>query len=187
MVFKKGKNMKKTIKKISLALIICSLLVSMSACGDDATSSSETSDVSEQVSVAPITAEEFKSAILEKVAFEGDMIDCTKLTDYPLDTHGIPTDAYSSYVYVEVSDTTNSYETVIVFSATSADNASLIKEKLDLYINNLKAQFENYNATIIEMVNKSVVKADGNKVYLIISPNVSGIEEVIKGNLKAFN
>ena len=39
---------------------------------------------------------------------------------------------------------------------------------------------------IIEMVNKSVVKADGNKVYLIISPNVSGIEDVIKGKLKGF-
>jgi hypothetical protein len=180
--------MKKIIKKISLALVVCALLVSMTACGNEAGSdASEASEVSEQTSVALITAEEFRGKILEKVAFEGDMIDCTKLTDYPLDTHGIKGDTYTSHVYLEVSDTTNSYETVIVFSATSADNAKLIKEKLDSYISNLKAQFENYNATIIDMVNKSVVKADGNKAYLVISPNVREIEEVIKNNLKAFN
>lgn len=184
--------MKKLIKKTALTLIISSLLISMTACGEETTSSksdsSATSEaVSEAVSVSPITAEEFKNKILENVSFEGDMVDCTRLADYPLDTHGIPTDAYSSYVYLEVSDTTDSYETVIVFSATSADNTKLIKEKLDGYISNLKAQFENYNATIIGMVNKAVVKAEGEKVYLIISPNVSEIEKVVKDNLSAFN
>ncbi len=177
--------MKKFMKKAALALIISALLVSMASCGEEASSTDASSIASEQ-SVTPITAEDFKSLILKNVAFEGDMIDCTKLTDYPLDTHGIPADAYSSYVYVEVSDTTNSYETVIIFNATSSENASLIKEKLDSYISSLKAQFENYNATIIDMVNKSVVKADGNKVYLVISPNVSQIENVIKANLDSF-
>ncbi len=189
--------MKKIIKNAALTLIISAIITSMVSCGGNSTDSKDnssskndnsvvidSSSVSEDVSVNPITAEEFKTKILEKVAFDGEMIDCTKLADYPLDTHGIPSDAYSSYVYLEVSDTTNSYETVIVFSAT---NPTLVKEKLDGYISSLKAQFENYNATIIDMVNKSVVKADGNKVYLIISPNVSEIEKVVVDNLKAFN
>ncbi len=177
-------------KKIALALIISALVVSMASCGEEQSSAGETESslASMEISApSPITAEEFKTKILEKVAFDGDMIDCTKLTDYPLDTHGIATDTYSSYVYLEVSDTTNSYETIIVFDATSADNAVAIKEKLDGYINNLKAQFENYNATIIDMVNKSVVKTEGDKTYLIISPNVSEIENVVKANLAAFN
>lgn len=172
--------MKKNImKKLSTALIVGSLLLTFSAC--------DNADTSEQVSVAPITAEDFKNKILEKVDFEGDMIDCTKLTDYPLDTHGINADTYSSYVYLEVSDTTSSYETIIVFSATSKENANMIKEKLDSHISGLKAQFENYNATINEMVSKAVVKVDGTKAYLIISPNVSEIESVVKANLSAFN
>jgi hypothetical protein len=180
--------MKKIMKKAALALMISALLVSMTACGDDSASSKEgVSEAVSEPSVTPITAEDFKSLLLTKVAFEGDMIDCTKLTDYPLDTHGIKAELYSSYVYLEVSDTTDSYETIIVFNGTSADNATLIKEKLDSYISSLKAQFENYNATIIEMVNKSVVKADGNKVYLVISPNVEEIEKTIKANLKSFN
>ena len=174
-------------KKIATALIISSLIVSMTACGETETSKEVSKEESEAVSVAPITAEEFKTKILEKVSFDGDMIDCTKLTDYPLDTHGIAADTYSSYVYLEVSDTTNSYETVIVFAATSKDNANLIKEKLDNYISSLKAQFGNYNATINDMVSKAVVKAEGDKVYLIISPDVSGLEKVVKENLKAFN
>lgn len=178
-------------KKFALALIISALVVSLASCGEEqssAASETESSLASMEISApSSITAEEFKTKILEKVAFDGDMIDCTKLTDYPLDTHGIKGDTYSSYVYLEVSDTTNSYETVIVFSATSNDNAKVIKEKLDNYISNLKAQFENYNATIVDMVNKSVVKADGDKVYLIISPNVSEIENVVKANLGAFN
>ncbi len=186
-------HMKKTMKKVALALIISSLLASMASCGEDSSSSSgskdnsiviDSSSVSEDVSANSITAEEFKNKILEKVAFDGGMTDCTKIPDYPLDTHGIPSEAYSSYVYVEVSDPTNSYETVIVFSAKDTD---LIKKKLDDYISGLKAQFENYNATIIEMVNKSVVKVNGNKVYLIISPNVNEIEKVVVDNLKAFN
>ncbi len=179
--------MKKIMKKAALALMISALLVSMTACGEETTSSgADVSQVMSEANVTPITAEDFKSLLLTKVAFEGDMIDCTKLTDYPLDTHGIKAEAYSSYVYLEVSDTTNSYETIIVFNATSADNATLIKEKLDSYISSLKAQFENYNATIIDMVNKSVVKADGNKVYLVISPNVGEIETAIKANLSSF-
>lgn len=171
-------------KKIALALIILALTVSMTACGEEKISSEVSTEVSQ---VTQINAEQFKEKILEKIAFEGDMIDCTKLVDYPLDTFGIPTDSYSSYVYVEVSDTTESYETVGVFDATSKENATLIKEKLDSYINSLKAQFSNYNATINDMVSKSVIKADGDKVYLIISPNVSEIEAVVKANLSAFN
>lgn len=178
--------MKKLLKKTILALMIGAILVSMTACGDKDSSSGDSSVVSE-VNVTPITAEDFKNLLLPKVAFEGDMTDCTKLADYPMDAHGIKGELYSSYVYLEVSDTTNSYETIIIFNATSEDNGKTIKEKLDGYINGLKAQFSNYNATIVEMVNKSVVKAEGNKVYLIISPNVKDIEAAVKANLGSFN
>ena len=169
-------------KKIIITLLVCSMLVTLASCGDGS-KSGESSAVSEEANVTPITVEDLKGLIIEKKAFEGALIDCTSLADYALDTLGVASDLYSSHVFLEVEDTTNSYETICVFVATSDDNANAIKTKLDAYIASLKAQFGNYNQTIIDMVNKSVVKVDGNKAYLIISPNVAEIEKVITNNL----
>lgn len=171
------------------------MLLSMASCGGDDSSkaSEDVSNIASEVAseatseATSITKDEFSNKIKEKIAFEGEMIDYTKLENYPLDNFGIKADAYTQYVYLEVSDTTASYESVGVFAATSEENAALIKEKLDSHISSLKAQFTNYNATIIEMVNASVVKQEGNKVYLIISPNLAEVEAVVKANLTAFN
>lgn len=168
-------------KKIIIALLVCSMLATMTSCGDG----SKAGDSSIEENVTPITAEDLKGLIISKKAFEGALIDCTSIPDYALDNLGIASDLYSTQVFLEVEDTTNSYETICVFVATSDDNANTIKEKLDSYIASLKAQFSNYNQTIIDMVNKSVVKVDGNKAYLIISPNVAEIEKVITDNLDA--
>ncbi len=180
-------------KKIVLSLLIGALLASFTSCTNEGASSEATSDpasatVSEATSQATsITKDEFSAKIKEKVAFEGDMIDYANLEDYPLDMFGIASDTYNQYVYLEVSDTTNSYESIIVFAASSDANATVIEEKLNAYIDSLKAQFSNYNATIIEMVNNSVVKKEGAKVYLIISPNMSEVEAVVTENLPNFN
>jgi hypothetical protein len=75
--------MKKIIKNAALTLIISAIITSMVSCGGNSTDSKDnssskndnsvvidSSSVSEDVSVNPITAEEFKTKILEKVAFE---------------------------------------------------------------------------------------------------------------------
>ncbi len=172
-------------KKIALTLLAALMVVTMASCGGDDDSSVDATSVED--SQAPVTAEEFKEKLLEKKDYAGEMIDLTKIEGYVVEVFGLSDGWFTNYIYFEVDDTTNSYETIAVFAATSTENANSIKEKLDSHISNMKAQFGNYNATINDMVEKSVVKVEGDKVYMIISPKVSEIEKVVLDNIKGFN
>lgn len=99
------------------------------------------------------------------------------------DELGITEDLYTAGKFFIPSESAG-VETVAFFTASSAENASKIKDALDSYIARVKNVQEKYNADNFEVAKAAVAVKEGLNVYLVMSPSKDALVKIINDYLK---
>ena len=102
--------------------------------------------------------------------------------DWLMNYYGIDASMLSNYVFAEADEV--HADRVIILEVASEDNIPEIEEKLDAVLGQLSSpEMLSYLPDQADMIKAASVKKDGNVLYLVISPDASGIEKIITDSL----
>ncbi|MCR4814114.1 MAG: DUF4358 domain-containing protein [Lachnospiraceae bacterium] len=160
--------MKKKIATVMIGVLV--LAAGITACNgkekptaSDIPAVSETSEISGAAADVLSTADCYK-AIQEKIALpEMYLAD----DEYIMNYYGIDTAKLSDYTFASCTDPTRT-DTVILMELKDEADADEIEACLNLYLEQMEAEMENYNPAANELVKASSVRRNGNRIDLII-------------------
>lgn len=156
-----------------LVLAFVCALTAFSACGDKEDSGTDSS-----VSIERKTVTELKDVVAaEMVSASFAMTD-----DMVYDDSGIDPATFKEGFWLCDADMLSA-EVVAVYMANSESDAENIRTLLSNKLASLTSQYKNYNADNYAMAQKAVVGGNGLYAYMIISPNVSELNKLVKGAL----
>lgn len=95
------------------------------------------------------------------------------------DDAGVDPESYNAGFWL-IDANALSAEQVAVYQATDAAKGETIRTQLKNKLESLTAQYKSYNQDNYNMALKAVVGGSGEMAYLIISPNVTEVEAIVK-------
>ncbi len=179
-------------KKVLCSLLMSGVLVMAAGCGSSGDKTAATSDSAVEQETSSETSEETTeneeaalsaAEIYEKIKGQYTLPDMFEAdADWLMNYYGIDAGMLSDYVFAEADEV--HADRVIILSVADESNMSAIEEKL----NNVLAQLSSpemldYLPDQADMITSAEIKKKGNTLYLVISPDADGIEEIIESSL----
>ena len=153
-----------------IAIIVAVLsLLALTACGSNAGETNKEIDI-----------DSVKSKIISDLSIEGAMdVDAGRL----IDLYGIEEkDIEKSACYVTMDGVFP--DEIVMIKATDADAAKRIEEKLNKRLEEVKVQFESYDAENYALAQECKVIKEGNYVALFLSAKHADMEKIFQDAAK---
>ncbi|MDO5563648.1 MAG: DUF4358 domain-containing protein [Eubacteriales bacterium] len=126
-----------------------------------------------------ITLNEIYNKITKEVALDEAI---TMPDSYLQNNLGIPTNELKEYIY-SISDNPYSAETIIIINTSGYDKVEELKDTLNMVIENIKFEIENYNKEEYDYVYASKLKQKNDYLYAVLSRNEEEILKIIEDNI----
>ncbi len=142
-------------------------------------STEESTEAAEESAQSALTIaeiyEKIKSSYTLPDMFEAD-------ADWLMNYYGIDASMLSDYVFAEADEV--HADRVIILTVADENNMSEVEEKLNSVLEQLSSpEMLDYLPDQADMITSSEIKKNGNTLYLVISPDAEGIEEIIESSL----
>ena len=153
-------------EKVLSVLMVCALALCLfTACSGGTTEAKPVADIYKQI---------------EETVTLPELIDSD--SNYIKNYYALDTADFEEYVFKSSADMMKA-DTIILIKAKDTDTVKKVEEQLGLILEQLKKENENYNPSEYEIINKGQLASKGNYVYLVISPDVDAIVNVINQNI----
>lgn len=103
--------------------------------------------------------------------------------DFIMNYYGIDVNTLDEYVF-SMSEAAISAETVVILKAKDAGSTGVLKDSLQMVIDQKRSEMENYLPDQFQIVDKSSVQVKGNYVYLVISEQADAINRIIQADIQ---
>lgn len=103
--------------------------------------------------------------------------------DFIMNYYGIDVSTLDEYVF-SMSEAAISAETVVILKAKDAGSTGVLKDSLQMVIDQKRSEMENYLPDQFQIVDKSSVQVKGNYVYLVISEQADAINRIIQADIQ---
>jgi len=178
-----------------VAILICGVTLSMTACGSTAT---EETPVIEKEEITEEATEETTEEAVEEAPVETPAVSeianeisssvelvspMTMSDDFIFNYYGIDTSTLSEYSFV-TSEEATSAETVIIVKVADASQTDTIKGQLQAILDEKAGEMEDYLPEEYEIVKKASVTVKGDYVYLVISNSADAIQAILDKYIK---
>ncbi|WP_029322209.1 DUF4358 domain-containing protein [Butyrivibrio sp. AE3004] len=102
--------------------------------------------------------------------------------DWLMNYYGIDAGMLSGYVFAEADEV--HADRVIILNVADESNVAEVEGKLSAVLEQLSSpEMLDYLPDQADIITSASIKKDGNTLYLVISPDAEGIEEIIKKGL----
>ena len=138
-----------------------------------------TTEAGADVAATPLKATEIYDKI--KAAYTlPDMYEAD--ADWLMNYYGIDAGMLSDYVFAEADEV--HADRVIILNVAEESNVSAVEEKLNSVLEQLSSpEMLSYLPDQADIIKAASVKKQGNTLYLVISADAEGIEDIIKNGL----
>ncbi|WP_026511504.1 DUF4358 domain-containing protein [Butyrivibrio sp. LC3010] len=174
---------------ITLGLVLATMMIGASGCGGSsgqggnaqtaenasAESSADNAGVQKTALKPGEIYEKIKATYTLPEMYEAD-------ADWLMNYYGIDAGMLSDYVFAEADEV--HADRVIILNVADSGNVAEVKEKLEAVLGQLSSQeMLDYLPDQADIITSARIKQEGNTLYLVISPDAEGIEEIIKSGL----
>ncbi len=169
------KNYLKVIGVAALTAMLC-----ITGCGGKGTDASGAgTEAGQEVAATPLKASE----IYEKIKGAYTLPDMYEADDdWLMNYYGIDASMLSDYVFAEADEV--HADRVIILNVADEANVSTVEEKLGAVLEQLSSpEMLDYLPDQADIIKAASIKKQGNALYLVISSDADGIEEIIKNGL----
>lgn len=153
-------------KKVIVSLLVFALCAAMlTACGGSTTPAKSVADVYKEI---------------EKEVTLPSLIDSD--AGYIKNYYALDTTKFDEFIFKSSEDMMKA-DTIILIKAKDADTVKATQTQLQLILDQLKKENENYNPEEYEIIDNGKLAVKGNYVYLVISKDVDKIVSTIEKNI----
>ena len=100
--------------------------------------------------------------------------------DYIMNYYGIDTSKLEDYTFASCTDPTRT-DSVILMKLKDEADTDEIKDSLNLLLEQMGAEMENYNPAANELVKKASVRVNGNMIVLVICEDIDKALSITEG------
>lgn len=179
-----------------VAILICGVTLSITACGSTTTTTEEAPAI-EKEEIAETTEETTEEVVEETPAETPAISEIAKeisssvalvspmemSDDFIFNYYGIDTSTLAEYSFV-TSEEATSAETVIIVKVADASSTDTIKGQLQAILDEKASEMEDYLPEEYEIVKKASVTVKGDYVYLVISDSADAIQAILDNYIK---
>ena len=170
----------KKIKLIILTAALATMMLGVSGCGDNSQQSSPAAD---ETTTAPAADPLSASEIYQKISSSYELPDMYEAdADWLLNYYGINADMLKDYVFAEADEV--HADRIIILTVADEKDMPAVEEKLEAVLGQMNSpEMLSYLPDQADTIKAASIKKQGNTLYLVISPDAKGIEEIIQKGL----
>ncbi len=166
-------------KRNSFAVIGVAVLTAMLCLTGCSKSNGGAAEAGQEVSANALKASEIYAKIQESYTLP-EMLEADD--EWLMNYAGIDAAMLSDYVFAEADEV--HADRVIILDVADASNVATVEEKLGSVLEQLQSpEMLSYLPDQADIIKAASIKKQGNTLYLVISPDAAGIEDIIKNGL----